>query len=58
MTESFEFPPHPMPIDYIYNNHKSEEAKPPARRDCGAYASESDILKYSIGNLQYFLLRA
>ena len=36
----------------IKKNDKNEKSKPPARRGCSAYASESDIHKYSIFNLQ------
>jgi hypothetical protein len=36
---------------------KKGGAKPPARRGCSAYASESDIHKYSIVNLQFRLVR-
>ena len=34
---------------YLFLN---DRAKPPARRGCSAYASESDYHKYSIFNLQ------
>jgi len=36
---------------------KKDGAKPPARRGCSAYASESDIHQYSICNLQFSILR-
>jgi len=42
-------------IEYLRNSidYKENGAKPPARRGYSAYASESDIHKYSICNLQY-----
>ena len=42
-----------LKIEYLKNSFhfKKDGAKPPARRGCSAYASESDIHQYSICNL-------
>ena len=47
-----------LKIEYLRNSFhfKKAGAKPPARRGCSAYASESDIDKYSICNLQSSIL--
>ena len=46
-------------IEYFRNSFhfKKDGAKPPARRGCSAYASESNIQKYSICNFQFRLVR-
>ncbi len=52
--------PQLVTIEYLKSGESllnKDGAKPPARRGCSAYASESDIHKYSIYNLQYSILR-
>jgi len=49
-------------IEYLRDSidfNRKDRAKPPARRGCGAYASESDTtnLQYSIVNIQFRLVR-
>jgi len=49
-------------IEYLSNSidiNRKDRAKPPARRGCSAYASESDTtnLQYSIVNIQFRLVQ-